>query len=171
MKRAAVMLIAVLLAGCGYALVGRANFLPPEIRTVQVPAFVNRTSRVELEQRVTQAVAEEMVSRGRLQLVTDASDADVILRGVIQSFHITPVSFNEEGRATRYQAVVNAAIELVDHRDEKDEVLWKNEHYVYRETYEIDSAVLTSFDQETRAIQDIAERFAESVVANLLEGF
>jgi outer membrane lipopolysaccharide assembly protein LptE/RlpB len=171
MKRIALLLIALLLAGCGYALVGRANFLPSEIRTVQVPAFVNRTSRVELEQRVTQAVADEMVSRGRLRLVTDASEADVILRGVIQSFHITPVSFNEEGRATRYQAVVNAAIELVDHRDEKDEVLWKNEHYVYRETYEIEASAISSFDQETRAIQDIAERFAESVVANLLEGF
>lgn len=171
-KLSAALLALVLLTGCGYALVGRANFLPPEIRTVQVPAFVNRTTRVELEQRVTQAVADEMVSRGRLRLVTDASDADVILRGVIQSFGITPVSFNAEGRATSYQAIVTAAIELVDHRnEEEDVVLWKNDQYVYRETYEIDPGSLDTFDQETRAIQDIAERFAESVVANLLEGF
>lgn len=170
MKRLCVVSLALLLSGCGYALVGRANFLPPSIQTVQVPAFVNRTTRVELEQRVTQAIAEELVSRGRLRLVTDAPDAHVILRGVIQSFGITPVSFNEEGRATRYQTLVTAAIELLDHRNE-DAVLWKNDQYIFRETYELDPSLVDAFDQETRAIQDIAERFAESVVANLLEGF
>jgi outer membrane lipopolysaccharide assembly protein LptE/RlpB len=160
----------VILSGCGYALVGRANFLPPDIRTIQVPTFVNRTTRVELEQRVTSAVAEEIVSRARLQLVSSPSEAHVILRGVIQSFGITPVSFNEEGRATRYQAFVTAAIELVDHRSE-DKPIWKNDQYIFRETYEIDPSQLDAFDQETRAIQQIAERFAESVVASLLEGF
>ncbi|MGH9456693.1 MAG: LPS assembly lipoprotein LptE [Thermoanaerobaculia bacterium] len=171
MRRLAVLALALLTAACGYALVGRANFLPPEIQTIQVPAFVNRTTRVELEQRVTQAVAEEMVSRGRLRLVSVASDADAILRGVIQSFGISPVSFDAEGRATRYQTIVTAAIELVDHREGKDTVLWKNDQYIFREAYDIDPGAADAFDQETRAIQQIAERFAESVVASLLEGF
>ncbi len=166
----AMMAVLVLLTGCGYALVGRANFLPPDIKTIQVPAFVNRTTRVELEQRVTSAVADEIVSRARLRLVTGPSGADVILRGVIQSFGITPVSFNQEGRATRYQAFVTAAIELVDHRSE-DKVIWKNDQYIFRETYEVDPSQLDAFDQETRAIQQIAEKFGESVVASLLEGF
>ena len=168
--RAAALLIALLATGCGYALVGRANFLPPDIRTIQVPAFVNRTTRVELEQRVTSAVAEEIVSRARLQLVSVPAEAHVILRGVIQGFGITPVSFNEQGRATRYQAFVAASIELVDHRND-DKPIWKNDQYIFRETYELDPSQVDAFDQETRAIQQIAERFAESVVANLLEGF
>jgi hypothetical protein len=42
MKR--LSLIAILfLSGCGYGLVGRSNFLDPSIRTLEVPAFVNRT--------------------------------------------------------------------------------------------------------------------------------
>ncbi|HVR42237.1 MAG TPA: hypothetical protein VMS56_02230, partial [Thermoanaerobaculia bacterium] len=61
-------------------------------------------------------------------------------------------------------------IELLDHRNE-DAVLWKNDQYVFRETYEVDPASADTFDQESRAIREIAERFAESVVANLLEGF
>lgn len=171
MRRALGALAAVLaLSGCGYALVGRANFLPREIETIQVPTFVNRTTRVELEQRVTQSIADELVARGRLRLVSSPAEAHVILRGVIQSFGINPVSFNDEGRATRYQAIVSASIELVDHRNE-DAVLWKNDQYLFRETYEIDPSEIDSFDQETRAIQDISERFAESVVTNLLEGF
>ena len=67
MKRL-VLLLLPMLSGCGYALVGSANnLLAPTVHTIEVPAFVNRTTRVELEQRVTQSVAAEFVSRGRLK--------------------------------------------------------------------------------------------------------
>jgi outer membrane lipopolysaccharide assembly protein LptE/RlpB len=159
----------VLLSGCGYALVGRSNFLDPTIRTIEVPAFVNRTTRVELEQRVTQAVANEFVSRGRLNLVTNSNDAHAILRGSIDTFNIFPIAF-EQGRATRYQISITAKIELVDHRNQ-DKVLWKNDQYRFTENYEVNLSSTDAFDQETRAIQEIAVRFAESLVSNLLEGF
>jgi outer membrane lipopolysaccharide assembly protein LptE/RlpB len=161
---------ALLLTGCGYALVGKGNALPPNIHTINVPAFVNKTTRVELEQRVTQSVAEEFVSRGRLRLVTNPADADAILRGSIDSFGIFPVAFNQQGRATQYQISITANIELVDHKAE-DKVIWKNDQYRFTENYQVDITSTDSFDQETRAIAAIAQRFAESLVANLLEGF
>lgn len=164
------MLALGVLNGCGYALVGRGNSLPPDIKTIQVPSFVNKTTRVELEQQVTQAVADELVSRGRLRLVSTPKDADVILRGSIESFGINPVAFNREGQATQYQVLVTARIELLDHRKE-DAVFWKNDHYRFTEPYAVDLAVSSSFDQESRAIREIARRFAESLVASLLEGF
>ncbi len=162
-------LVLLLLVSCGYGLVGRSTFLDPSIRTIEVPAFVNRTTRVELEQRVTQAVAEEFVSRGRLQLVTNSKEADAILRGSIDTFNIFPIAF-EQGRATRYQITITANIELVDHRNE-DKVLWKNDQYRFTENYEVNLGTTDAFDQETRAIQEIAVRFAEGLVTNLLEGF
>lgn len=165
-----VVSIALLLSGCGYTLVGQANFLPAHISTLQVPTFVNRTTRVELEQRLTQAVADEFVSRGRLQLVNNESQADAILKGSIQSFGITPIAFNQQGRATRYQITVNANIELVD-RTNDNASLWKNEQYRFTESYAVEAGSLDAFDQETRAIREIAERFAESVVSSILEGF
>jgi outer membrane lipopolysaccharide assembly protein LptE/RlpB len=165
------ILIVTLLSGCGYALVGRANFLPADIRTIQVPSFVNRTTRVELEQRVTQAVADELVSRGRLRLVSAASDADLILRGSIESFGINPVAFNQQGRATQYQVIVTAKIELLDHREGANQILWKNDHYIFTENYPVDLQSGDAFDQETRAIREIADRFSRSVVSSMLEGF
>lgn len=171
MKRLLVLGCWFLVGGCGYNLVGKGNFLDPTIHTIEVPAFVNRTTRVELEQRVTQAVAEEFVSRGRLRLVTDAKAADAILRGSIDSFGINPIAFNPQGLATQYQISITAKIELVDHRHD-DKVIWKNDQYRFTQNYQVD--VVTggdAFDQETRAIREIAVRFAESLVANLLEGF
>jgi len=168
MKRLFV-LATLFLSGCGYALVGHSNFLDPSIKTIEVPSLVNKTTRVELEQRLTQAVSEELVSRGRLQLVKASSQADVILRGSIDSFGIYGVAF-EQGRATRYQIAITAKIELVDHRHE-DKILWKNDQYRFSENYEVNLATTDAFDQESRAIREISVRFAESLVANLLEGF
>jgi outer membrane lipopolysaccharide assembly protein LptE/RlpB len=169
-KRLLGCLVAGLLGGCGYALVGNANnLLPPTVHTIQVPALVNKTTRVQLEQRVTQAVAEEFVSRGRLKLVSTPNDADVILRGSIDSFGIFPVAF-VEGRASQYQISITANIELLDHRHE-DKVLWKNDQYRFAENYQVNGQSTDAFDQETRAINEIAIRFAESLVSSLLEGF
>ena len=165
--------LAVLTLGassCGYTLVGSGNYLPAGIKTIQIPTFINKTTRVELEQRVTQAVADEMVSRSGRHLVANEKNADAILRGTIESFGITPIAFNDQGRATRYQVTVIAKIELVDHRHD-DKPIWKNDHYNFTANYAIDISSGDSFDQETRAIQEIAQQFAESVVSSLLEGF
>jgi len=159
-----------MLSACGYALVGRSNSLDPKIHTVEVPAFVNRTTRVGLEQLVTQSVADEVVARGRLKLVSNPNSADAILRGSIDSFGIFPIAFNPQGRATQYQISITAKIELVDHRNE-DKVLWKNDQYRFAENYQVNLESTDAFDQETRAIAEIAQRFAETLVTNLLEGF
>ncbi|MFA6955820.1 MAG: LptE family protein [Thermoanaerobaculia bacterium] len=170
MKRSITLVALLLLTGCGYALVGKGHFLPAEAKTVHIPTFVNRTTRVELEQRVTRAVQEEMVSRSGLRLASEPAGADLIVKGVITSFGLNPVAFDEQGRATQYQVVVRAEIQLLDHRAE-DKVLWKNEQYYFTENYPINPDSGQAFDQETRAISEIAVRFSESLVSSLLEGF
>src|SRR5215213_7460949 len=169
MRKVAALIALVLLNGCGYALIGHGNVLDPSLRTINIPTFVNRTTRVEIEQRFTQAVADEFVSRGRMQLVSDPKAANAILRGSINTFNLNPVGF-EQGRATQYEISVTASIELVDHRNE-DKVLWKNDQYRFVENYRVDLLTTDAFDQESRAIREIAVRFAQSLVANLLEGF
>jgi outer membrane lipopolysaccharide assembly protein LptE/RlpB len=163
------LLIALLLTSCGYSLVGTGNILDPSIKTLYVPAFINRTTRVEIEQRVTQSVADEFVSRGRLRLVNDPKQADIILRGSMDTFNLAPVGF-QQGRATQYQISITANIELLDHRHD-DKILWKNDQYRFVENYQVNLDTTDAFDQESRAIREIAQRFAQSLVANLLEGF
>jgi len=162
-------LCVLLLTSCGYSLVGNGNILDPSLHTLYVTPLVNRTTRVGVEQGVTQAVAAELVSRGRLRLVNDPKEADIVLRGSIDTYNLSPVGF-VQGRATQYQISITANIELLDHRHE-DKVLWKNDQYRFVENYQVTLDTTDAFDQESRAIAEISQRFAQSLVANLLEGF
>ena len=59
------------LLGCGYALVGTgSSALPATVKTVYVAQFVNDTTVVGLEQRLTDAVIRELSARGRLKPVS-----------------------------------------------------------------------------------------------------
>ncbi|HUP46999.1 MAG TPA: LPS assembly lipoprotein LptE [Thermoanaerobaculia bacterium] len=173
MKRTSALLAAlvvILSASCGYHLVGRGNIIDSSIRTINVPTLVNRTTRVEVEQQLTQEVAAELVSRGRLRLVSDPKQAHAVLRGSVSTYNLTPVGI-EQGRTTQYQISITASIELVDLRGEAERVIWKNDQYRFVENYTVAQDTTDAFDQETRAIQEIAVRFAQSLVSNLLEGF
>ena len=163
---------AVSLLGCGYALVGRASTLPADIREVYVVPLENRTTRVQLEQFLTSALTDELVTRRRFAIVRSLAEADAQLDGAVTQFRVTPVTFNNDGRATEYEITIVAAMkfERTGAADDTPPV-WENDRYLFRETYEIDESAEDFFDRENEAIIKASQRFAESMVADLLEGF
>jgi len=165
----AVVLGAVSLAGCGYALVGRGSNIPEDIDTVYLAAFENRTQRPQVEQFLTRSLADELVRRGRFTLVNAEEGADARLSGAVVGFGATPVTFDPEGRATEYEISITASVEL--RRLDTDDVVWSNSRYIYRENYEVDATATDFLDRETEAIEEAAERFAETMVSDLLLGF
>jgi outer membrane lipopolysaccharide assembly protein LptE/RlpB len=161
--------LAGLLAGCGYNLVGRASNLPADVREVYVRPFANQTPRAQAEQLLTQAIADEMVTRQRLRVVGAPEEADAELAGTVTGFGVTPVTFDPNGRATEYEISITAQVEF--RRQGSDEILWSSDHYLFRENYPVDLTETGYFDQENLAIERVAERFAETLVTDLLEGF
>src|ERR1700738_249526 len=64
--RAALLLsifVIIILSGCGYRVGGTASRLPPGLKVIAVPALENRTNQFRVEQRMTQAVVREFISR------------------------------------------------------------------------------------------------------------
>ncbi|HYG61210.1 MAG TPA: LptE family protein [Thermoanaerobaculia bacterium] len=164
-----ILLLAACLSGCGYALVGRASNIPEDIREVYIHPFENRTQRSQVEQEVTRSIAEEMVNRQRFSVVGGVEESDAELIGAVTAFGVTPVTFDETGRATEYEISITAQVSFK--RKGSDELIWSNDRYVFRESYPIDPDSPDYFDRENEAIREAAERFAESMVADLLEGF
>lgn len=166
---AGLLLLVLLLAGCGYALVGQAENIPDDVRRVYVAPLENRTPRAQADQFVTRAIADEMVTRQRFTVVSSEGEADAVLTGAVSAFGVTPVAFDAEGRATEYEISITA--EMLFRRVGSEEPLWANENYVFRQNYPVEVSELEYIDREDLALQEAAERFAETMVSDLLEGF
>ncbi|HYH45830.1 MAG TPA: hypothetical protein VEG34_09095, partial [Thermoanaerobaculia bacterium] len=93
-RPAGLLALLLLLTGCGYALVGRGSNLPPDIQEVYLRPLENRTPRTQVEQFLTRAIADEMVTRQRFSLVSSLEGADAELSGAVVSFNVTPVTFD-----------------------------------------------------------------------------
>lgn len=154
---------------CGYHLAGRSSTLPASIQTIGIPMFVNRTSRPELEQRVTEHIIDEFTTRGRLRIVPGEDGAQAVLQGEILSYTVTPVVISELGRATRYEIRITARVVLGEIATEK--VLWEDDHFLFKQQYDVPADPQAFVDQEIVAIDDVATDFARSVVTSILEGF
>jgi TolB-like protein len=157
-----------LLAGCGYGLAGRTSVLPAHVKSINVTPFENRTQRVEIEQRITEEIASELVKRGRYTLVADRELADAVLEGAVVDYREQPVQFTSEGRTTRVEAVVSLAATLRDVTN--DEILWSQSGLLFREQYDVPEGG-EFIDEASVALDEIASGAAEALVASILEGF
>jgi TolB-like protein len=156
------------LSGCGYRLAGGSSVLPDHIEAIAVMPFANRTERPEIDQRVTESVAEELTRRGGYKVVTDRQRGDAVLEGTVTSYKTTPVQLTAAGRASRVETRVILSAVLRDRVS--DEVLWSQEGLSFSEQYDV-SQFGEFVDEETAAMEDIASGAAGVLVTSILEGF
>ena len=107
----AILLALTVLNGCvGYQL---GSMLPPDIKTVYVPIFVNDCDEPLIEIETTQATIRQIQQDGSLRVV-NLEQADAILDVELKSYKLEPVSFerNRETTANEYRIVIEADIIL-----------------------------------------------------------
>ncbi len=136
---------------------------------MQFTTLENQTPRVELEQRFSEAIARELVSRGRFKVQSGPEGADAVLAGAVTAFDLYPVAFDSQGRATDYQVRVTARVSLKPLPEGK--ALWENPAFTFRDNYQFSPTASSYVDRENDAIDRVAIRFAQSLVTSLLEGF
>jgi TolB-like protein len=167
--RATMLVVALFLTGCGYRLAGTGgSVLPEHVKVLVVLPFENRTTRPEIEQRVTEEVARELSKRGRYEVVTDRTLADAMLEGAVTSYRTAPVEFGEESLATRVEAVVTIQATMRDLAT--DDLLWSQDGLVFRGQFDVQSTE-DFFDEESIALDQIAQGAAGALVTAMLEGF
>ena len=167
--RLCALLLPLLAPGCGYHLTGHSTVLPPGIKKIGIPTFANKTDRPDLEQRLTARIISEFITRGRYHISSSEEGVDAVLKGEILAYVQTPVSLTPQGRASRYEILINARATLVQTSDDK--VLWQDDHFVFRRQYEVSSLSSGIVSQEQVAVDQVVDDFAQAVVASILEGF
>ena len=161
---------AVIIAGCGYHVVGRESALPSTWHTVAIPIFVNRTPTYRIEQRVTNAVIHEFLTRTKYRIVPRAAGADAVLRGEITDIQAVPLLFDaSSGHVNTMLVTVRLKVTLDDQQSQK--VVYRNDNFVFRNEYQVSSDVNHFFQEEGPAMERMSRDFASDLVARLLEGF
>ena len=158
------------LSGCGYALVGRGSNIPEDVKSVYLQPLENRTQRQLVDQSLTRAIADELVTRQRFAVVGSEAQANAEIIGAVTGFGVTPVTFDQTGRATEYELAITAQITFKRVGNE-GKVIWKSDRYTFRESYPVPTTGSAYFDLEDATIQRASQRFAQTLVTDLLEGF
>jgi len=161
-------LVCLLFFQCGYHLRGTGSSLPSHIKVLNIPMFANRTTRFELDLKLTRGVIDEMIARGKVEITDEADSADAVLVGEILGFYANPIGFGEGATADRYSISIVAKVILRDRVQKK--VIYSNPSFVYQGEYEVPEG--GDFESvETEAIDEMAVKFARSLVVAILEGF
>lgn len=144
--------------------------MPPDIKTIAVPIFVNESRKFRIEQRLAAAVTREFIERTKFRVTPNPSEADAVLKGTVKEVRGGVVAFDlKTGRATTLQIQVLATVELVDLRSKK--VLFSNSNYVFREEYQVSQTAPALFEEEQPALDRLSRDLARTLVTEILESF
>jgi len=166
----AVLVAPLAAAGCGYHVAGHASQLPSEWKDIAVPAFKNDTTRYRIEQRFTQAVIREFITRTKYRVIQDPQSADAVLHGEVLSIETSPVLFEATtGQVTTMLVTVHTKVELIDNKTEKP--VYKNDDMVFRDEYQISTDLNSFFEEQDPALERMSRDLASHLVSNVLENF
>jgi outer membrane lipopolysaccharide assembly protein LptE/RlpB len=166
----AVLIAPLAAAGCGYHVAGHSSQLPSEWKDIAVPAFKNDTTRYRIEQRFTQAVIREFITRTKYRVVQDTQSADAVLHGEVLSIETSPVLFEATtGQVTTMLVTVHTKVELIDNKTEKP--VYKNDDMVFRDEYQISTDLNSFFEEQDPALERMSRDLASHLVSNVMENF
>ena len=151
-----------LLCGCvGYRI---GSTLPPGIRIIHVPTFINRTSEPLLETKTTRAAIQEFQRDGSLS-IGEKAKADVILEVELTGVRQDPLQYDRDRAKTvrEYRLTITASVTLRNRKTGK--IILKNPDV--RGEYDfIPPGDLASAKRDAipKAADDLAHDIVESVV-------
>jgi outer membrane lipopolysaccharide assembly protein LptE/RlpB len=156
------------LCGCGYHLSGDVNNLPPEIRSLYIELFANRTAEPFLENLITKEVTREFARTRSLHITEDRTRADAVLSGTVTAYSTSPVSFGLNDEITEYRSTM--AVDAVLYRASDGKTLWKGS-LSWTEEYPSNDDKAVQEDNEAEAIKVIVDRLAENLYRSRADNF
>ncbi|MEI9811814.1 MAG: LptE family protein [Acidobacteriota bacterium] len=170
MKQAALAILMLVSASCGYKVAGHSDLLPPTLHTVAIPAFGNSTVRYKLTDLLPQAFAREFIAHTRYRVVSDPSRADMVLRGTVITYTFNPSVFDPQaGRANVADLHVTLGVSLTERATGR--VLYDRPNFEAHESYQISPNSTQYFEESEPALRRAAERVSQQVVTSILENF
>jgi len=165
---AGLVLLLAGLAACGYHFIGQGSEVLAEVRSIAIPYFVNKSYEPGLERYVTEALVDEFV-KSRIIAVVDEAAADAVIRGRIEEFSESVISYDRDDRALEYRSRISLDITL--ERRDSGEIIWRNKGLVHFEEYSVATDIATTEANKKIALKMTAAELAERIHDSIIEGF
>jgi outer membrane lipopolysaccharide assembly protein LptE/RlpB len=138
----------VLIAGCGYQMVGKETHVVPGLNSIAIPTFKNQTFEPGIEIPFTQAFLNTFIQDRRVKVVSRA-EADCILEGAVRSFTASSVAYSTSGFVAEYAITVMVDLTL---KDRTGKVLWVEKNVQESQWFRASSGGVTSQNSGTSGV-------------------
>ena len=157
-----------LVCGCGYGFRGAVNNLPPEIKAVHIPAFVNNTTEAGAEVIFANALIYEFTRGGVIGVVSEAN-AQGIISGRIKSAAVDSVIYTSQTQSVDRKVTV--VLEIIFRRVDNQKILWQNLDLIRYENFRVGGDPNLNDRSREEALRKISKDLAERIYGGILENF
>ena len=156
-----------LAAGCGYHVIGKGGgkqFIEG-VGTISIPMFGNITGNADVESVITSAMVDELINAVKVD-----GNADAVLKGVVKSYELRPVSFSKSDVVSEYRLRVVMSVKFVKNSD--NTVIWHDENISDYEDFTVNTSDISATrDAELTALRKIAKDTARLLRERVSAGF
>ena len=145
-----------LLLGCAYNFKGYVS--RPNIHSITIPVFENKTVKYGLEESLTKWVIDAFIKDNRLK-VLDKEKAESILIGEITGYNRAPFSYDTQANVKDYKIELNIKLTYKDSTGKALLDKQISDWYAY-----------SSNETEEAGIEKLCEKIADEIVRGILEG-
>jgi outer membrane lipopolysaccharide assembly protein LptE/RlpB len=162
-----ILLAAAASTACGYKFQGSGK-MPEGVESIFVQTFENKTGEAGLETTVTSAVVLEFTKRNKSAVAASASEADVVMKGVIRSLDVQTVSSRKKDAAGERRVTLRLDIQMLraDGR-----VVWAAKGITDNDTYSVTDDKFLNERKQAQTVALVAVRIAERVYNRLTDDF
>jgi outer membrane lipopolysaccharide assembly protein LptE/RlpB len=131
--------------------------VPRDANRVCVPIFKNLTSMKGIENYLSGEIRKRINIDGRLVVVDNNSDPQLLLSGIITEYQLQDVNFDEFGRAVKKRLRIVVRVSLSETTTEK--IVFRNKAVqAFRSFSDIRPPITSELEVRTIVLNELAER-------------
>jgi hypothetical protein len=162
------LLALLLFVGCGYRIVGLGGKLPGGVTRVEVPVFVNRTSRTDIGRVLTEAFIRQLQGAAKLRVVR-SEEAEALIEGTVVTYKREPITFDSKETPLQNRLTIAMDLKLVSRADNR--TLFSEKAVTIRYDYALQTDLQVNDRLEDDALVEASKLMSQKLVSLMLEGF
>ncbi|MFH0975742.1 MAG: LptE family protein [Spirochaetota bacterium] len=133
--------------------------VPRQANKISVPVFNNLTGLSSISEELTVKLREQIRLDGRLAVVSENENADLILSGIIKEYQVQGLEYNGFDKPVKKRLRITASVKLFD-MNNKNEIFYEKEIQAFKEFSEIKPPISSETLTLEKVLDDLAGRIA-----------